>query len=85
MKKGVYLLYTHLSATPQRGDGLLRMMGDHCEQHAVGDADAPPTELSPDSQQLPSKKPAKSMQDINLKAGPYFGMRVPPVAERING
>jgi len=41
-----------------------------------------PTELGPDSKQLPSKKPAKSMQDINLKAGPYFGMTVPPVAER---
>ena len=29
-----------------------------------------------------AKKPAKSTRDIRTKTGPYFGMTVPPVAER---
>ena len=39
-------------------------------------------ELSTDFKLLQAKKLAKSTHDIDTNAGPYFGMTVPPVAER---
>jgi len=82
---------THLSAT-QRGDGLLRMIGDHVSKHNELSADSKPpsypfrqlVEKSEILRQRPehAKMPTKSTHDIRTETGPYFGMTVPPVAER---
>ncbi|HEU0047305.1 MAG TPA: hypothetical protein VFQ43_06850 [Nitrososphaera sp.] len=87
MKKGVYWLYTHLSAT-QRGNGLLRMIGDHVSKHTELSTDSKPLSypfrLLVEKSELLRQRPehAKMPDDIRAKTRPYFGMTVPPVAER---
>src|SRR5207253_1657184 len=83
-KRRILVVYVPLRL-PQRGDGLLRMIGDHVSKHTELSTDSKPLSypfrLLVEKSELLRQRPehAKMPDDIRTKTRPYFGMTVPPV------